>query len=72
MPGLDVIVVGVIVAGAMVWAARGIWRAARREKTGCADCASDGGCPAQDPETGAPKTDCGTSFVSLDPPEGRS
>ena len=44
MPGWETIIVIVIVAAALLWAVRGIWRTSR-EKRICSSCASSGGCP---------------------------
>jgi len=44
MPGWEILVVGGIVAVALLWAARGIWRATRSRRI-CSSCASSGGCP---------------------------
>ena len=41
---LEMAVVGVVVAGALVWAARSSWRSVKKQGV-CSSCGSSGDCP---------------------------
>lgn len=64
----ETLAVGAVVGGAVLWAWRGLWRAAREKKV-CSTCGSSGDCPlvngkgfprrdAEAPQ-GGPGQDCG-------------
>ena len=55
---VEMIVVGVVVLGAVIWAGRAIWKHVHSKKV-CSSCGSDGDCPLTNPE------DCGSTSIPL-------
>lgn len=65
----EMVIVGVVVAVALIWAGRAAWRSFRKTG-GCSSCASSGECPAlKDSETPISLTDIATDCDRIDSTE---
>ena len=66
----ETIGVGVIVGAALLWAARGLWRAGRRKQV-CSTCGQAGTCPlvGKEDALSAPGESCGAVPDFARPPE---
>jgi hypothetical protein len=65
----EMVIVGVVVAVALVWAGRAAWRSFRKTG-GCSSCSSSGECPlVKDPDAPISLTDIATDCDKIDSTE---